>query len=588
MKKSTCGTILVVTLCCLTALAVGQTTTVTLQATDTDGQSWNNGSWTASLYAPPGVPNGPFVIIGTSTPVPNQTQSGLLSVTGGASGLTFTPNLSIAPSGTQWQFTFCSAAAPTQCFQYQIVIAGASQTIAQTLPGIRVSTTNPLVRATAYRDGEITGALQGTFYFNLTDLTLHVCNVAAGGICTTWTTSLTAAGMATPPPIGQTTPNTGAFTTLSATGLVNLGGLTASQIVGTDASKNLVSITVLPNGTTATTQAALDNTTKVATTAYANLAVGVETTRATTAEGLLAPQATPTFTGSPQVSGVGTQVLLTNPTPGTVLTTNASPSLGFAAFGWNSSSSFQNKWQIGLSMPAGINTLGTLAFTYAGAGSGTVSFPAIQFGATNDTGLSRLAAGTIGVGNGANGDWTGNLRLARAYFSRANATTYDYVLDPSVYNNLSLSNSFGLGWSSTTNANAAQDTGLSRTGAGVVAVGNGTVGDASGTVTAATVQGAQVNSTGGLFLGAHSFSVPTISVATTIPGIGSGNGLLNLRDATSGGNAVFILDPNVGPQLLGASHITGLAGTGIALSGSWQITLTAGTFPRTLTWTLLQ
>ena len=43
----------------------------------------------------------------------------------------------------------------------------------------------------------------------------------------------------------------------------------------------------LPGSPTTTTQTALDNSTKVSTTAYTDTAVGVETSRATTAEGLL-------------------------------------------------------------------------------------------------------------------------------------------------------------------------------------------------------------------------------------------------------------------------------------------------------------
>ena len=48
----------------------------------------------------------------------------------------------------------------------------------------------------------------------------------------------------------------------------------------------------LANGTTATTQAASDNSTKVATTAYADAAVGVEASARATADGLLVPKTT--------------------------------------------------------------------------------------------------------------------------------------------------------------------------------------------------------------------------------------------------------------------------------------------------------
>lgn len=58
----------------------------------------------------------------------------------------------------------------------------------------------------------------------------------------------------------------------SATSL-NISGLTASEIVATDGSKNLVSITALPSGVTATTQPSTDNSTLVATTAQVQAAI---------------------------------------------------------------------------------------------------------------------------------------------------------------------------------------------------------------------------------------------------------------------------------------------------------------------------
>lgn len=62
----------------------------------------------------------------------------------------------------------------------------------------------------------------------------------------------------------------------------------AANTSGTAA--NLSGTPALPNGTTATTQTAGNNTTRLATTAYADAAVSVETTRAVTAEGNLVPK----------------------------------------------------------------------------------------------------------------------------------------------------------------------------------------------------------------------------------------------------------------------------------------------------------
>lgn len=64
----------------------------------------------------------------------------------------------------------------------------------------------------------------------------------------------------------------------------------------------------IPDGWTATTQAALDDSTKLGTTAYTDAAVLVEKNRATAAEALLAPIASPTFTGTttaPEFSASG-------------------------------------------------------------------------------------------------------------------------------------------------------------------------------------------------------------------------------------------------------------------------------------------
>ena len=75
----------------------------------------------------------------------------------------------------------------------------------------------------------------------------------------------------------------------------------------------LGAISSLPNGTTATTQAALDGSTKVATDAYADAAVAVEVARAESAESLLAPKASPAFTGSPTITGGLATVQLATP-----------------------------------------------------------------------------------------------------------------------------------------------------------------------------------------------------------------------------------------------------------------------------------
>lgn len=66
----------------------------------------------------------------------------------------------------------------------------------------------------------------------------------------------------------------------SFTGPVTVSALTASQLIATNGSKVLTSVTALPTGTTAATQTAADNSIKVATTAYADRAATAVSTAA--------------------------------------------------------------------------------------------------------------------------------------------------------------------------------------------------------------------------------------------------------------------------------------------------------------------
>lgn len=110
------------------------------------------------------------------------------------------------------------------------------------------------------------------------------------------------------------------FTDANGKVLTPIGATSGAQaaaptpVVLCDANGNALSFTgslPLPSGSTATTQAPLDNSTKVATTAYADAAVAVETSRATTAEGLKANLASPALTGSPTAP---TQAVFSNDT----------------------------------------------------------------------------------------------------------------------------------------------------------------------------------------------------------------------------------------------------------------------------------
>lgn len=121
---------------------------------------------------------------------------------------------------------------------------------------------------------------------------------------------------------------------------------------------------------------------------------------------------------------------------------------------------------------------------------------------------------------------------------------------------------------------------------------SGTNCPASPTYTSVTT-GAMSN-TGGIYGGQKTTTVSALSTDYLMAGTGASNGVLHVRDNTSGGSAMFLIDPNGGVQLIGTSGITGLSAASIGwnhgcsgCSGNWSISLASGTTPRTLTWTLL-
>jgi hypothetical protein len=91
-----------------------------------------------------------------------------------------------------------------------------------------------------------------------------------------------------------------------------------------------------------------------------------------------------------------------------------------------------------------------------------------------------------------------------------------------------------------------------------------------------------------IFFGGNTVTINANSTPTALPGTGAQSGLLRLRDNTGGGSALFLIDPNSGSQLLGTSQITGLASAaGITFSGGvWNVSLSSGTTPRVLAWTI--
>src|SRR5215472_16759744 len=223
----------------------------------------------------------------------------------------------------------------------------------------------------------------------------------------------------------------------------------------------------------------------------------------------------------------------------------------------------------------------------------------INFGLARDTGLSRLSAGVLAVGNGNQGDTSGSLNLSRVLagdgsaaapaYSFFNQTGTGIYRDPTtghvvfttsgtkfaaLGNGWAIPSSSVYDWSSGADPNSTVDTGFSRLSAGAVAVGNGNPGDASGTLKAATVNatsGFQVNGTAlaaanlsNGVTGSGAVVLQTSPVLTT-PNIGNASGS---SFTTLGTGAVSASQSGTGVSMAGANPAivfsTGTGGGGTA------------------------
>src|SRR5271168_2094460 len=106
--------------CCISQ---AQTLTISGTITDSDAQSWNNGTFSAYLYSPNGIPS----YLGTL--VPTATFNGTLSGAGAliSSGQFYNTN-TITPSGAMYTVTVCSnTSAP--CSTFNIPTTSGTQVI---------------------------------------------------------------------------------------------------------------------------------------------------------------------------------------------------------------------------------------------------------------------------------------------------------------------------------------------------------------------------------------------------------------------------------------------------------------------------
>ena len=188
--------ILLILIGAMAGSSFAQTTSVTLQTTDAGSQSWNKGTYTATLAAPAGVVN-PTFYLGGVLMTPSQLQlTGALNSSGGAS-FSLGQNGSITPVGSSWTFTVCPQATAS-CYTQSLTVSGASQTVTLTPPAILINLSNSPANTSAYADSEITGVVLGATYFNLTTSLQRICTVVSGNSCTTWVNNGTGTGGFTP------------------------------------------------------------------------------------------------------------------------------------------------------------------------------------------------------------------------------------------------------------------------------------------------------------------------------------------------------------------------------------------------------
>jgi hypothetical protein len=158
----------------LVGACYAQSTTVSSTVVDAASTTWKNGTFSLTFRVSASNPTGQYYWAGVPFNV-SQTISGNLDNTGSFS-VSVPSNTSITPAGSTWTYAVCPAAS-SPCYSTNVTITGATQSLSGiTPPAASVSLSNPPAGVSAYNDAEITGAKTGSYYWNLTDSTLHTCS----------------------------------------------------------------------------------------------------------------------------------------------------------------------------------------------------------------------------------------------------------------------------------------------------------------------------------------------------------------------------------------------------------------------------
>ena len=166
-------------LCALGARA--QSTTVSGTITDSNGQSFNFGTYKIEFFSN-GLPT-PFFWNGT--PFDMSTHfAGALDATGSFAGVVVPSSNFITPVGTAWRFTVCSAATTSQCYAQIVTVTGTTLNVTGLIvPVPIVVNANQFSQPAAYTDGEIAGPILGFTYY---PINTNCLRVYTGGAPPVW------------------------------------------------------------------------------------------------------------------------------------------------------------------------------------------------------------------------------------------------------------------------------------------------------------------------------------------------------------------------------------------------------------------
>jgi hypothetical protein len=232
-----------------------------------------------------------------------------------------------------------------------------------------------------------------------------------------------------------------------------VSGITAAM-VGADAS-----------GAAATAQANAET--------FATGSVATETSRAEAAEALLAPKASPTFTGNLTVGLSSYTAAITNSPTETLAGSYQSATSTYA----------EDSWASQVVIGTGTNGISTLTLTHSGtSGQKFISIPSATIIDWASDGDSTMTSenGCIGFVNGTpyvSGGFGSNISFA---FGQASSVYGFWANNVFVQGSTSV-----VGWTSgslSTAMSQTNDTSISRSAAGVIAIGTGAQGSTAGTL----------------------------------------------------------------------------------------------------------